>query len=104
MLMKRRAARLARMPTKTFYADDETIKDIEFLKADIHEASFSTIVQMAIHDAAEAKRRAMYRADAERLRDDPVNQAEVQAWLPESEEMAEEAWALMEASEAAYAH
>lgn len=102
MLMKERTGKLRWVPTKTFYADDETMKDLEFLKVDYHEASFSTIVQMAIHDAAEAKRRAAYRADAERLRNDKNYQAESLAWVDVAEEMSDEAWAAMEAAEAAH--
>jgi len=63
------------MPTRTFYADAKTEADIAYLTTDFHEASFSTIVQMALHDAAAAKRRAALRAEADALRNDPVDRA-----------------------------
>jgi len=63
------------MPTRTFYADAKTEADIAFLAADYHEASFSTIVQMALHDAAEARRRATLRHEAAAISSDPADRA-----------------------------
>jgi len=71
------------MPTRTFYADAKTEADIAYLATDYHEASFSTIVQMALHDAAETKRRAALRAESEALRNDPEDRAAMREIMEE---------------------
>jgi len=75
------------MPTRTFYSDAKTEAELAYLATDYHEARFSTIVQMAIHDAAEAKRRAALRAEAEALRNDPVDRAAALALQRELDEI-----------------
>jgi len=74
------------MPTKTFYADAATEADISYLVTDFHQASFSTIVQMAIHEAAETRRRAALRREAEQIRNDPTERAAAQSLAAEMEE------------------
>ena len=73
------------MPVKTFRTDAESDEALEYLGAQLGDDSFTAIVRYCLLEASRAHRQAALRAEAEALRNDPEDVAEMRAVMEDME-------------------
>ena len=77
-------------PVKTFRTDTATEEALAYLIAETGNASVSDLVRTCILEMADTHRRAALRAEAQALRDDPDDVAEMRAVMADMEALS--AW------------
>ena len=73
------------MAVKTFRTDPETEAALRFLGADLGDGSFTSIVRYSLLETAKARRREALRQEAEALRNNPEDVAEMRAVMEDME-------------------
>lgn len=73
------------MAVKTFRTDSETDAALRFLGDQLGSDSFTAIVRYSLLETAEARRRQALRQEAEALRNNPEDVAEMQAVMEDME-------------------
>jgi hypothetical protein len=78
------------MAVKTFRTDPETDAALAFLGGQLADDSFTSIVRYSLLETAEARRRQALMAEAEALRNNPDDVAEMRAVMEDMEALS--AW------------
>ena len=78
------------MTVKTIRTDTETDAAVKFLSVELGDDSFSSIVRYSLLETARRLRRTALRAEAEALRNDPDDVAEMRAIREDMEDL--DAW------------